>query len=89
MLTQNGRLPVNWPLTMKTIFRWLYIFQTTFQEEAWSLLPIITSVSLPTTQKHFDWAVQVLLGYKKHPQVDYDKADFVQKCFGLSTSLPS
>ena len=41
------------------------------------------------TKKHFDWAVQVLLAYKKHLQVDYSKADFVPKCFALSTSLPS
>ena len=37
----------------------------------------ITTASLSTTQKHFDWAVQVLLAYKKHLQVDYSKAAFV------------
>ena len=70
-------------------FHWLHTFQTAFQEEVWPLLPIITTASLSTTQKHFDWAVQVLLAYKKHLQVDYSKADFVPKCFALSTSLPS
>ena len=40
-------------------------------------MPIITTASLFTTQKHFDWAVQVLLAYKKHLQVDYSKAAFV------------
>ena len=70
-------------------FHWLHTFQTAFQEEVWPLLPIITTASLFTTQKHFDWAVQVLLAYKKHLQLDKSKADFVPKCSALSTSLPS
>ena len=69
-------------------FHWLHTFQIAFQEEVWPLLPITTTASLSTTQKHFDWAVLVLLAYKKHLQVDYSKANFVPKCSALSTSLP-
>ena len=50
--------------------KWANTFQTAFQEEVWPLLPIITTASLSTTKKHFDWAVQVLLAYKKHLQLD-------------------
>ena len=46
------------------------VFFPVFQEEVWPLLPIITTASLSTTQKHFNWAVQVLLAYKEHLQVD-------------------
>ena len=51
-------------------FHWLHTFQTAFQEEVWPLLPIITTASFSTTQKHFDWTVQVLLAYEKHLQLD-------------------
>ena len=69
-----------WPPTMK------YLPLTSHFSDCFSGRGL---ASFSTTQKHFDWAVQVLLAYKKHLQVDYSKADFVPKCFALSTSLPS
>ena len=57
-----GWQPAIWPPTMK--YRPVTShFQTGFQEEVWPLLPITTTASLSTTQKHFDWAVQVLMAY--------------------------
>ena len=83
-----GWQPAIWPPRMKYLSLTSH-FQTAFQEEIWPLRPITTAASLSATQKHFDWAVQVLLAYKKHLQVNYSKADFVPKCFALSISLQS